>query len=138
MARAFSRRAFLSFAICLVLAGCGGGDGPTEAAPAAKTSKVDGAWRGKVDQATLYLRLAEVGTGSETVVGGVGNLSVVPTFLDLRVTSSSYPHPDLSMVLSSPGYEPLSFRGQRTSDNVIKGTVNGSGYRDVSVTLTRE
>ncbi|MBB4635258.1 hypothetical protein [Longimicrobium terrae] len=136
MARACSRRAFLSFAICLVLAGCGGGDGPTESAPAAKTSKLDGEWRGKVDEATLYLRLAESPNGS--VVGGLGNLSVVPTFLELRVASSSYMHPDLSMVLSSPGYEPLNFRGQRVRDNVIKGKVNGSGYRDISVTLTRE
>ena len=136
MARAFSRSAFLSFVICLALAGCGGGDGPTEPTPAAKTSKLDGAWRGKVDEATLYLRLAETTTG--TAVGGIGNISAVPTFLDLRVTSSSYTHPDLYMVLSSPGYEPLSFSGQRMSDNVIKGKVNGSGYRDVSVTLTRE
>jgi hypothetical protein len=134
MARAFSRRAFLSFAICLVLAGCGGGDGPTE--PAAKTSKLDGTWRGKVDGANLYLILAESPNG--TVVGGFGNISAVPTFLELRVTSSSYMHPGLSMVLSSPGYEPLSFGGQRVSDNVIKGKVNGSGYRDASVTLTRE
>lgn len=135
MARAFSRRAFLSFAICLLLAGCGG-DGPTDSTPAAKTSKLDGEWRGKVDGATLYLRLTENTSG--TFVVGIGNLSVVPTFLDLRVTSSSYTHPDLSMVLSSPGYEPLNFRGQRTSDGVIKGKVNGSGYSDESVTLTRE
>ncbi|HEX8390955.1 MAG TPA: hypothetical protein VF665_01255 [Longimicrobium sp.] len=134
MARAFSRRAFLSFAICLVLAGCGSGDGPTE--PAAKTSKLDGEWRGKLDNATLYLRLTENAAG--TFVVGNGNLSVVPTFLDLRVASSSYTHPDLSMVLSSPGYEPLNFTGQRVSDDVIKGKVNGSGYRDASVTLTRE
>jgi hypothetical protein len=136
MARACSRRAFLSFAICLVLAGCGGGDGPAEPTPAAKTSKLDGTWRGKVDEANLYLMLAESPNG--TVVGGLGNLSVVPTFLELRVTSSSYTHPDLSMVLSSPGYEPLNFKGQRVSDNVIKGKVNGSGYSDESVTLTRE
>lgn len=136
MSRAFSRRAFLSFAICLVLAGCGGGDGPTETTPAAKTSKLDGTWRGKVDTANLYLILAESPSG--TVVGGLGNISAVPTFLELRVTSSSYTHPDLFMVLSSPGYEPLNFRGQRMSDNVIKGKVNGSGYRDVSATLTRE
>lgn len=134
MARAFSRRAFLSFAICLVLAGCGGGDGPTE--PAAKTSKLDGEWRGKVDQANLYLRLTENSAG--TFVVGTGTISVVPTYLALRVASSSYTHPDLSMVLSSEGYAPLYFSGQRMSDNVIKGKVNGSGYSDASVTLTRE
>jgi hypothetical protein len=136
MARAFSRIAFLSFVICLVLAGCGGGDGPTEPTPAAKTSKLDGTWRGKVDEATLDLRLAETSTG--TAVGGIGSISAVPNFLSLRVTSSSYTHPDLYMVLSSTGYEPLNFSGRRMSDNVIKGKVNGSGYRDVSVTLTRE
>ena len=136
MARAFSRRAFLSFAICLVLAGCGGGDGPTDPTPAAKTSKLDGEWRGKVDGANLYLRLTENSAG--TFVVGLGNISVVPTFIDLRVASSSYTHPDLSMVLSSSGYESLYFSGQRMSDNVIKGKVNGSGYSDASVTLTRE
>lgn len=134
MTRTFSRRAFLSFATCLVLAGCGGGDGPTE--PAAKTSKLDGEWRGKVNNATLYLRLTENAAG--TFVVGNGNLSVVPTFLDLRVASSTYTHPDLSMLLSSPGYEPLNFSGQRVSDNVIKGRVNGSGYSNESVTLNRE
>ena len=133
MAYAGSRRAFLPFVICLVLAGCGGGgDGPVTPEP--KQSPIDGTYRGKVDDATLYLILAEAGTA----VGGLGNISAIYPFIELRVTSGSYVHPNVTMVLSSPGYQPLNFKGTRVSDNVIKGQINGSGYENASVTLNRE
>jgi hypothetical protein len=133
MAYAFSRRAFLPFVICLVLAGCGGGDSPA-APPEPKTSPIDGTYRGEVDGAKLYLMLAEAGTS----IGGLGNISNIYPIIELRVTSGSYVHPNVTMVLSSSGYQPLNFTGTRVSDNVIKGQINGSGYENASVTLTRE
>lgn len=116
--------------LAMLLVGCGGdSSGP---API----QVEGAWSGPVtfssgSSGTLSFTVTETAgsvTGSGTLVGS--------TSAALSV-SGSYSEPNVSLTLSSPGFQPINLTGVVSSSS-LTGTINGSGFLNSAVTLARQ
>jgi hypothetical protein len=67
------------------------------------------------------------GNGSMSSSGGAVAVSV----------SGHFANPSFSLTLSAPGYEDSNFSGT-LSGNSITGILNGSGFNQVGMTLTRQ
>lgn len=123
---------YLLLGLTLLLAGCGGGDGSTEP----DEPEVEGQWNGPINTSVGSGSLALTLTESDGTVSGTGTLSVTGDALALTVTGT-YAPPNVSLQMTSPGFEPLNLSGDVTEDE-IDGTLNGSGFVSIAVTLTRQ
>lgn len=79
----------------------------------------------------MSLTLSQTGTS----VSGTGSISGGGNTIPLTA-SGTYVAPDLSLTLSSDGFQPTSYTGS-LSHGTITGTLNGSGFNNASMTLTR-
>ncbi len=128
-----SLRVFASSAVLVVsLAGCGG-DGGTDP----DTSDVAGSWSGTLEgddgsTGTLTLTLSETGGN----VTGNGTLTAGSESLPLTV-SGSYSAPDLTLTLNSPCCDPATLAAT-IEGGVMTGQLNGSGFSNLEITLTRD
>jgi hypothetical protein len=80
----------------------------------------------------MNLTLTETGgnvTGSGTLAGPGGTVSVTVT--------GTHSHPSVSLTLSLTGFNPAVFTGSFTNDNTIPGALNGSGFVNFGITITR-
>jgi hypothetical protein len=94
---------------------------------------VEGRWSGPVDSvATLNLTLSRSGSS----VGGSGSLVSTNTTIPFDV-SGTYTAPNFVLTLTAQGYQPLNFTGT-ASATTLSGTLDGSGFTNTSVTLTRQ
>lgn len=107
------------------------GDSTTEPEP---DPVVTGSWSGTSQGATLNLTLSE-GVGG--AVSGSGNI-VGSDNIALTVRQGTHSYPNLSLVLGAQGYEDMNFAGRLLSEDEIAGTLNGSGFDDFNLNLTRE
>ena len=122
---------YLLVGLTLLTAACGGDGGSTEP----DVPEVEGQWNGPV--------ISDVGSGSLALtlneasgaVTGTGTLSVTGDALALTVTGN-YAPPNVSLQMTSPGFEPMNLSGTLSEDE-IDGTLNGSGFVNIAVTLTR-
>ena len=110
-----------------VLAFAGACDKTTEPAPT-----VTGAWSGSGGGITMSLSLTQAGqavtgTGSMSSSGGAVAVSA----------NGNFSNPSLSVTLSAAGYEDSNFAGT-LSGNTMTGILNGSGFNQVGMTLTRK
>ncbi|HEX7019106.1 MAG TPA: hypothetical protein VF159_03795 [Gemmatimonadaceae bacterium] len=126
-------RRFLSV---MVLAGtlgsafaCGGGG------PAAPVTTLDGTWNGKVgsDQVSLGL------TQADTVVTGTGVLAGNTGLVQVDVTGSFHA-PNFNLTFTAQGFnEVIAYTGQlSTTAPQMVGQLNGSGFTQASLTLTKK
>ena len=120
--------------VCLMLlaAGCGGGDGSTEP----DDPEVEGQWNGPINTSVGSGSLNLTLTETSGTVSGTGTLSVSGDALALTVTGT-YAPPNVSLQMTSPGFEPMNLSGEVTEEE-IDGTLNGSGFVNIAVTLTRQ
>lgn len=123
---------YLVLGLMLLAAGCGGGDGSTEP----DDPEVEGQWNGPINTDVGSGSLALTLTETDGSVSGNGTLSVPGDALALTVTGT-YAPPNLSLEMTSPGFEPLNLSGD-VSEDEIDGTLNGSGFVNIAVTLTRQ
>jgi hypothetical protein len=97
---------------------------------------VDGQWNGPINtnvgSGSLALTLNDAGGN----VSGTGTLSVSGDALALTVTGN-YAPPNVSLQMMSPGFEPMNLSGT-VSEDEIDGVLNGSGFVNIAVTLTRQ
>ncbi|HWB43720.1 MAG TPA: hypothetical protein VG500_20835 [Gemmatimonadales bacterium] len=123
---------YLLVGLTLLAAACGGDGGSTEP----EVPEVEGQWNGpiitNVGSGSLSLTLNEAGG----TVTGTGTLSVTGDAVALTVTGN-YAQPNVSLQMTSPGFEPLNLSGE-VSEEEIDGTLNGSGFVNIAVTLTRQ
>ena len=118
------RRSFLSLLLAAAIAGCGGSTSPK--------SNVNGSWSGSSGGISMSLTLSQSGTS----VTGSGQISGGGNTIPLTA-SGTYVEPDLSLTLSSAGFQPTVYAGS-LSHGTITGTLNGSGFTNQSMTLTRQ
>ncbi len=117
-------------ACALLLASCGGGDktGPTPI-------EVQGTWQGSLtdgSNATISLTLAE----TAGTVTGSGNLATSATAIAVTVTGT-YAEPHVSLTLAAPGFNNTNLSAT-VGETSMSGTLNGSGYVNAALTLTRQ
>ena len=124
------RRMLFSALVAMALA-CGGDGGNEPSVPDAQ-----GQWNGTINTSggsgSLALTLNEAGGN----ITGSGTLTVPGNAIALTVTGN-HAHPNISLQMSSPGFEPMNLGGT-LSDTQIQGVLNGSGFVNIAVTLTRQ
>jgi hypothetical protein len=124
-------RNLLWVAVAAFTLACGGDGGNEPSVP-----EVEGQWNGPINTSvgsgTLALTLNETGG----TVTGTGTLTVPGDALSLTVTGN-YAAPNVSLQMSAQGFEPMTLGGT-VGDETIAGTLNGSGFVNIAVTLTRQ
>ncbi len=123
---------YLLVGLMLLVTGCGGGDGSTQP----DDPEVEGQWNGPINTDGGSGSLAVTLTETDGTVTGTGTLSVTGDALALSITGT-YAPPNVSLQMSAPGYEPMNLSGE-VSDEEIDGTLNGSGFVNIAVTLRRQ
>ncbi len=121
------RRAFLSLLLVAAMIGCGS-DGP--AGP--DTVSIQGTWTGVTSGVNIRMTFA---AGSEAVVGN-GSFNGPGLVLPLTINGTRL-GVDLNLTLSSPGFEATVFTGTIHSATSITGQLNGSGFVNAPVSLTK-
>ena len=95
--------------------------------------ELDGAWSGFAQGFTVSLTLSSNGPG---VITGSGTLSAGGAVISLTVRNGIHSHPNVSLTLGGEGYEDLNYSATFSEDALI-GTLNGSGFSNFGLTLTR-
>ena len=123
---------WLVLTLVLLTAACGGGDGSTEP----DDPEIEGQWNGPITTDVGSGSLALTLTETDGTVTGTGTLTVPGDALALTVTGT-YAPPNASLQMNTQGFEPMNLSGEVT-DEEIDGTLNGSGFVSIAVTLTRQ
>ena len=96
---------------------------------------VSGSWMGLTGTATLRLTLSEDAMGNVT---GSGNISVPGSAFALTVSSGTHVFPNLSLILAAPGFQDINLVGTMNTAIEIVATLNGSGYANDVILLTKQ
>lgn len=129
------RRSALTLSLALALAACGSSTAPEEPPPS-----VSGTWSGTGSSGlllyTLTLSLTESSTGR---ISGTGTLSA-PGFdtFSLTVRNGAHGHPDVLVALFTPDHIDVNYSGRFVEDHRIEGLVNGSGFNNDPLTISRQ
>jgi hypothetical protein len=107
----------------IVLSGC---DKATEPTPV-----ITGSWSGSGGGISINLSLSQSGTS----VTGNGSMSSSGGAIALT-TTGTFTNPNFSLTLRAQGYEDVNFSGT-VSGNSMTGVMNGSGFNQVGMTLSR-
>jgi hypothetical protein len=118
------RRLALMAGLIWTLAGCTDSTGPND--------PVSGRWRGGAPGVTLDLTIARDGT----TIGGSGNFVFIDGSTAITI-SGHWVSPNISLVLSSPGFQDTHLGGT-LAQGVIDGLLNGSGFSNVEMVLSRD
>jgi hypothetical protein len=119
-------RRFLAIALVAMLVGCGGDS--TE-----PTLTLTGTWSGALDVSTLRLQLTQSGTD----VTGSGSATAGTTSIPLTIAGTVSNGTSFALTASSSGFSAMNFSGT-FGKSTMTGTVNGSGFTNSAVTLTRQ
>ncbi len=123
---------YLVAGLMLLAAACGGDNGTTEP----EDPEVEGQWNGPITTDVGSGSLALTLTEASGTVSGTGTLSVPGDAVALTVTGT-YAPPNVSLQMTSTGFEPMNLSGE-VSEDEIDGTLNGSGFVNIAVTLRRQ
>lgn len=116
--------------LLIVVPACGGDDDPMEPT----TPTLDGSWTGSTDGITFDLTLNEAEDGSVT---GGGNISSDTESASLDVTGT-HVNPDVTLQMTSTGFEDVNFSGELATDDRMVGELSGSGFSDDAITFDRQ
>jgi hypothetical protein len=125
------RRTLARILPVVLLAAAGCGDGSTGPA-----RTVTGTWSGTFSLGGPTGVLALVLDQERSVVSGTGTIGGSGQTLPLSA-DGTFVRPTLSVTLTAEGFTPMNLTG-RLDDDTITGTLNGSGFVDVAVTLERQ
>ena len=118
-------------------AACGSG-GATEP----ETPSVTGVWSGDMltpppanGPRSITLTLQETNT-NVTGSGDIADATGVQYYT--CTVSGTHGHPAITLTLNSAGFAPISLTGSFTNTSTIEATLNGGGWVNTPVTLTRQ
>lgn len=118
------RRLLLLAGLVAAFAGCTDSTSPSD--------PVSGRWRGATLEVTVDLTIARDGPN----ISGSGNFAFFDGSTAFTV-SGTWVAPNISLVLSSPGFQDTHLGGT-LEGGVIDGLLNGSGFTNVEMVLSRE
>lgn len=95
---------------------------------------ISGDWVGNSSGLTLSLKLLD----SKGTVTGSGVFAVDTASLALTVSQGTHVKTNVSLVLSSPGYQDMNFSGVLSSKTQMAGALNGSGFNNFNLNLTKQ
>lgn len=119
------RRVATLAAIVLLALGCSGDSTGPELT-------VTGVWSGAMSDGTANLTLTQSGsniTGSGSLSGPGGTEAVTVT--------GSFAKPNVSLTLTAAGFSPINYSAELNKNRLV-GEMNGSGFSNLAVTLTRQ
>ena|SRR6202008_1846067 len=132
-------RAVLAALAVLALLACG--DGPLDVG----AFSVEGSWAGNAkfavgsgptaDTARYFISLEL--EQNETDISGSGQVVTDAETLEVEV-DGLWEYPSVSMVLDAPEFIGVSFDATFATPDSLKGTLNGSGFNSVALTLIRQ
>ncbi len=103
-------------------------DSPTE-----PRLSLNGTWQGFAESAGMVVTLTL--TEANGTVTGNGSLQALQS-LPVSV-GGTFDRPDFLLTMTATGYQPVVFNGAATATRMT-GTLNGSGFTDVAVSLLRQ
>ena len=113
----------LSLVFLLAVTGCVFGGDPS----------IDGRWSGSVSGGTNFsMTVTErdrTVTGSATISGSGGSIALTVT--------GTHAHPAVALTMSATGFESFNFTGNFETDDLITGSLNGSGFVNEQISLLR-
>lgn len=122
---------FTYVAIAVLVSSCSKDD-PTAPLPLPPPPSTAGSWFGSIVEGTNVASIQLNLSQDIVLINGVGSLSG----LELSVSGQNS-YPGVTLLFSSPGYEPFTFAGQFVSLKKLTGIINGSGFIDATVILNR-
>ena len=114
----------------LLLAACG-----SDAVAPDPDPTVSGSWSGTTGTTTLSLTMNEA--DSTGVVTGSGNITDTGVAFALSISSGTHVFPNLSLILSATGFQDINLTGT-VSETAIAATINGSGFMNVNINMTKQ
>jgi hypothetical protein len=69
-------------------------------------------------------------------IDGSGSLAGSSAAVALTITGT-HVHPDVTLTMKATSYQDMNFSGKFSGDNSIVGSLNGSGFVNESLTLSR-
>ena len=117
-------RRLLAVAVTLFALGCGDSTGPE--------LTVTGVWSGALSNSTVTLTLTQDGadiTGAGAINGPGGTAAVT--------VDGIFAEPNVTLTLTAVGFSPINYSAELDRERMV-GEMNGSGFSDLAVTLTRQ
>jgi hypothetical protein len=135
---ALMRRGIGVLLAALAIAACE--DTPID--PGEEYPSVTGSWMGTgasgINFFDLSLQLTQEPTGRITGTGRLQHVVPNQPSFNFTVRWGAYGYPDILVALyAGPNLVDVSYGGRFTDPNKIEGLMNGSGFNNVPITLTR-
>ena len=122
-------RLLLLLSLFAMLAACGDDSVAPDPDPT-----VTGSWIGTTGTTTLLLTMNQQPDGS---VSGSGSIADVTT-IALTISAGTQVFPNLSLTLTATGLQDLNLTGTVTSSTAIAARLNGSGYSNENINLSKQ
>lgn len=122
----------LPLLFALLIAACGGDD-----AAAPKDIVVTGEWAGRAGAGNGVFDIEITMTETEGSVSGTGRFVAAGAVVAAFTLSGTHTFPEVALTIVATGFQDALFTGSFTGDNTITGQLNGSGFENEPVTVTR-
>lgn len=100
-----------------------------------ESTNVSGTWTGSSSGITLSVTLSE---GSDGSLSGSGNISGGTESFALTVSSGTHAGSTVSFTMESAGFRDLNYAGTLQSPTSMSGSLNGSGFNNTNLNLTKQ
>jgi hypothetical protein len=97
-----------------------------------------GTWTGATASGGTAFNVTMTTTEANGQISGSGLFTVGSAGGIAFTVTGSHAHPQVSLTIGSSGAQDANFSGRFTSDRVVDGTLNGSGFVNVPLILQRQ